>query len=118
MTANQVLHETIVIERTYDAAIARVFAAFADPVMRAKWGAPSDTAVIIYDKANFAIGGRDVFRCGAKSDPTYHGETHYLHIVPEATSCHPRRLTLTARDCRPHLRPCSSCPRGHKPSSL
>lgn len=83
MTANQVLHETIVIERTYDAAVARVFAAFADPVMRAKWGVPSDTAVIIYDEANFAIGGRDVFRCGAKGDPKYHGETRYLHIVPE-----------------------------------
>ena len=34
--------------------------------------------------ANFAIGGRDVFRCGAKSDPKYHGETRYLHIVPES----------------------------------
>jgi uncharacterized protein YndB with AHSA1/START domain len=84
MTANPVLHETIVIERTYDAAVARVFALFADPVARAKWGVPSDTAVIIYDQAKFAIGGRDVFRCGAKSDPKYHGETHYLHIVPES----------------------------------
>jgi uncharacterized protein YndB with AHSA1/START domain len=84
MTANQVLHETIVIERTYDAAVARVFAAFADPVVRVKWDVPSDTAIIIYDEANFANGGRDVFRCGAKSDPKYHGETHYLHIVPES----------------------------------
>ena len=84
MTANQILHETIVIERTLDAVVARVFASFADPVFRAKWGVPSDTAIIIYDEANFAIGGRDVFRCGAKSDPKYRGETHYLHIVPES----------------------------------
>jgi uncharacterized protein YndB with AHSA1/START domain len=84
VTANQVLHETIVMERTYDAAVDRVFASFADPVVRAKWGVPSDTAVIIYDEANFAIGGRDVFRCGARSDPKYRGETHYLHIVPES----------------------------------
>jgi uncharacterized protein YndB with AHSA1/START domain len=81
MTANEVLHETIVIERTYDADAGRVFAFFADPALRAIWGVPSDTAVIIYDEANFAIGGRDVFRCGAKSDPKYRGETHYLHIV-------------------------------------
>jgi uncharacterized protein YndB with AHSA1/START domain len=84
VTANQILHETIVIERTLDAVVARVFASFADPVARAKWGVPSDTAIIIYDEANFAIGGRDVFRCGAKSDPKYRGETHYLHIVPES----------------------------------
>jgi uncharacterized protein YndB with AHSA1/START domain len=83
VTANQILHETIVIERAYDAAVSRVFAAFADPAVRAKWSAPSDTAVIIYDEANFAIGGRDVFRCGAKSDPKYRGETHYLHIVAD-----------------------------------
>jgi hypothetical protein len=37
VAANQVLHET-----TYDAAVARVFAAFADPDLRAKWGAPSE----------------------------------------------------------------------------
>ena len=84
MTANQVLHETIVIERTYDAAVTRVFAFFADPVLRAQWGAPSDTAVIFYDETNFAAGGRDLFRCGARNDPKYRGETHYLHIVPDS----------------------------------
>lgn len=82
MKANQVLHETIVMERTYQAGIDRVFAAFADPEARAKWSAPSDTAVLIYDEADFTTGGRDLFRCGAKSDPKYHGETRYLHIAP------------------------------------
>jgi uncharacterized protein YndB with AHSA1/START domain len=84
MTGKQILHETIVIERNYDAAVARVFAFFADPVLRAQWGAPSDTAVILYDETNFTTGGRDVFRCGPRSAPKYRGETHYLHIVPES----------------------------------
>jgi uncharacterized protein YndB with AHSA1/START domain len=61
-----------------------VFAAFANPEARVKWGAPSETATIIYEQANFAVGGNDVFRCGAKSDPKYLGQTHYLHIVPES----------------------------------
>lgn len=82
MKANQVLHETILMERKYEADIDRVFAAFADPAARAKWSVPSDNAVLIYDEVNFTTGGRDLFRCGSKSDPTYHGETHYLHIVP------------------------------------
>jgi uncharacterized protein YndB with AHSA1/START domain len=83
MKNNPVLHETIEMERTYQAGIDRVFAAFADPAVRAKWGVPSDTAVFIYDEVNFTTGGRDLFRCGSKSDPKYHGETHYLHIVPD-----------------------------------
>lgn len=82
MSAKQIFHETVVMERTYEAGIDRVFSAFADPVARAKWSAPSDTAVLIYDEANFSIGGRDLFRCGARSDPKYHGEMHYLDIAP------------------------------------
>jgi uncharacterized protein YndB with AHSA1/START domain len=79
----QLTHGTVVAERTFDAAIARVFAAFADPVARAKWGAPTETAVLIYDECDFRVGGRDLFRCGAKSDPRYRGEVHYLAILPD-----------------------------------
>lgn len=78
-----IVHDTIVIEKTYEAPVSRVFAAFVDPVARAKWGAPSDTAIILYDTANFRIGGTDKFRCGSKSDPKYHGEARYLQIKPE-----------------------------------
>ena len=60
--------------------IDQVFAQFADSVARQRWGTPSDTAILIYDEANFQIGGRDVFRCGGKNDPRFHGETHY-HVI-------------------------------------
>jgi uncharacterized protein YndB with AHSA1/START domain len=80
---SQIIQDTIVIERTYDTAVDRVFAAFADSAARVKWGVPSDTAVLIYDESDFRIGGRDRFRCGASSDPKYHGEARYLHIEPE-----------------------------------
>src|SRR5579863_6182722 len=74
-------HATITLERSYPAALEQVFSEFADPVARARWSAPSED-VLIYDEADFRIGGKDVFRCGPKGDPKFHGETHYLLIVP------------------------------------
>ena len=77
------LHATFVFERVVPAPIAQVFETFADPAMRAEWGAPSDTAVIIYDAADFRVGGEDRFRCGAKRDPNIHVTAHYLEITPD-----------------------------------
>jgi uncharacterized protein YndB with AHSA1/START domain len=76
-------HGTVVVERTLDVPVSRVFAGFADAKERASWGAPSDTAVLIYDEANFSVGGRDLARCGAKNDPRYRVEAHYIDIVTE-----------------------------------
>lgn len=78
-----VLHATLVFEREISAAPKAVFAALAEPAARAQWGAPSDTAVIIYDAADFREGGEDRFRCGPKASPNIHGVTHYLYIAPE-----------------------------------
>jgi uncharacterized protein YndB with AHSA1/START domain len=82
MTVTTTLHVTLVFEREIPAPVEKVFAAFADPVARTAWGAPSETAVVIYDEADFREGGRDCFRCGSKADPKIHGTTRYLEIVP------------------------------------
>ncbi len=74
-------HATLVFEREIPAPAEEVFAAFADPKARAEWGAPSDTTVVIYDKADFREGGQDCFRCGSKADPNIHRTTRYLDIV-------------------------------------
>jgi uncharacterized protein YndB with AHSA1/START domain len=76
-------HATIRLEHSYAAPLERVFSEFADPVVRARWSAPSDD-VLIYDEADFRIGGKDVFRCGPRGDPKFRGETRYLVIVPNA----------------------------------
>jgi uncharacterized protein YndB with AHSA1/START domain len=76
-------HATVVVERTLAVPVSRVYSAFADAKARASWGAPSDTAVFIYDEANFSVGGRDLARCGAKEDPRYRVETRYVDIVAE-----------------------------------
>ena len=82
MTPTTTLHATLVFEREIPAPVEKVFAAFADPVARTAWGAPSETAVVIYDEADFREGGQDCFRCGSKADPKIHGTTRYLEIVP------------------------------------
>src|SRR5579863_2063029 len=81
MTPTTTLHATLVFEREIPAPVEKVFAAFADPVARAAWGAPSETAVVIYDAADFREGGQDRFRCGSKADPNIHGTTRYLDIT-------------------------------------
>jgi uncharacterized protein YndB with AHSA1/START domain len=77
------LHATLVFEREIAAAPPTVFAAMADPAAREQWGPPSETAVLIYDDADFGEGGQDHFRCGPKANPYVHGVTHYLDIVPD-----------------------------------
>jgi uncharacterized protein YndB with AHSA1/START domain len=76
-------HGTVVVERTLDAPIALVYGSFADPKIRASWGAPSDTAAFYYEETDFKVGGRDVARCGPKEDPRFRVEARYIDIAPE-----------------------------------
>ena len=77
-----ILHETLKFERHIQVNLERVFEAYADFEQRAIWGTPSESAVIIYDEADFREGGSDRFRCGAKSNPNIHVKAQYLSIVP------------------------------------
>jgi uncharacterized protein YndB with AHSA1/START domain len=74
------IHATLEFERVIAAPPAEVFKAYADVKTRAAWSTPSETAVVIYDEADFRPGGTDRFRCGAKTDPNIHGTTHY-HVI-------------------------------------
>jgi uncharacterized protein YndB with AHSA1/START domain len=75
-------HGTVVVERTINLPAARVFAAYADAKERARWAAPSDTAVFMYEETDFRVGGRDVARCGSKDDPRFRVESRYVDIAP------------------------------------
>ena len=74
-------HATIRLQHSYSAPLEKVFSEFADPVARARWSAPSPDE-LIYDEADFRIGGKDMFRCGPQGYPKFRGETRYLDIVP------------------------------------
>jgi uncharacterized protein YndB with AHSA1/START domain len=83
MTAPPVNHDTIVLERTYEATPARVFEAFASPEARMRWGVPSANVELVYDEADFRIDGLDVSRCGPRGNLVYRVETRYREIVPQ-----------------------------------
>lgn len=76
-------HDTIVFERSYDAPPARVFEAFARPEARMRWGVPSANVELVYDQADFRVGGLDIGRCGPRGNLVYRIETRYSDIIPE-----------------------------------
>ncbi|WP_447726408.1 SRPBCC domain-containing protein [Sphingomonas koreensis] len=81
MDVAEVVHETLVIERAYKAAPARVFDAWRDSESRARWTAPSDGTAVEFERFDFRTGGIEVSRCGAIGDLRYRVEVHYLDIV-------------------------------------
>ncbi len=94
MNDTQIFHDTLVIERVFQAAVEKLFQAFADPEARQRWGAPSPTAVLIFDEANFEIGGKDAQRCGAKDDPQFLVEAVYLDIKPNERIIYSERVSM------------------------
>jgi uncharacterized protein YndB with AHSA1/START domain len=82
MTERSVTHATFVIERTYDAPPARVFAAFADPAIKQRWfGGPDDGAPAEYE-LDFRVGGRELSRGATPGGPVYVFDALYQDIVP------------------------------------
>jgi uncharacterized protein YndB with AHSA1/START domain len=94
MSKPSIVHETFVIERTFEASPQRVFAAYADVEMRMRWGVPSDDEQIIYSESNFHVGGSDVYRCGSKGDLKYTGHVRYEHIVGDQRIIFVERVSL------------------------
>lgn len=80
----QIKHHTFVFERHCNADKKRVFDAMSDPIQRASWSAPIESAAFFYDAADFREGGQDVFRCGSKDNPQYTGTATYISIVSNA----------------------------------
>jgi uncharacterized protein YndB with AHSA1/START domain len=73
-------HATIVMERTYNASAARVFAAWADVEARKRWSAPAESIRIEYEEADFREGGRDVSRCIEPGNEDYVATVNYIDI--------------------------------------
>ena len=83
MTERSVTHATFVIERTYDAPPARVFAAFADPAIKKRWFASPDEMGAAEHDIDFRVGGREINRGGPPGGPTYSFDARYQDIVPD-----------------------------------
>lgn len=75
MNERSVKHDTFVIERTYDASPARVFAAWSDPVAKARW-------FLTPDEFDFRVGGRESNHGSPPGGPVYTFDACYQEIVP------------------------------------
>jgi uncharacterized protein YndB with AHSA1/START domain len=80
MSNRSVVHDTFVIERVLASAPAVVFAAFADPLKKAKWFGAPDNGDAALDM-NFKVGGTEFNRGGAPGGAVYTYEAVYRDIV-------------------------------------
>jgi uncharacterized protein YndB with AHSA1/START domain len=82
MTERKVTHSTFVVERTYPASPARVFAAFADPKIKDRWFAGPEEWRPDEREMDFRVGGRETSRGGPKGGPIHAFDALYYDIVP------------------------------------
>ena len=81
MTTRSTEHASFAIERTYDAAPERVFAAWADRAAKARWFGGPDDGNTEYE-LDFRVGGRELNRGGPPEGPLYTYEAVYRDIAP------------------------------------
>ncbi len=82
MTERSVVHCNFTIERIYDAAPARVFAAFASKEAKQTWCACDDEWETIEFELDFRVGGREINRNGPKGGTVHVFNGIYQDIVP------------------------------------
>ena len=75
-------HATIVIERGFDGPPGRVYAAWAEPALRARWDYPGEGWEAVQEESDFRVGGRKISRFGPAGDPLYREDLRYQDIVP------------------------------------
>jgi uncharacterized protein YndB with AHSA1/START domain len=79
MTDHSVTHATFTLDRVYPTAPARVFAAWADPAVKATWfGGPGGE-----HELDFRVGGREVNRGRHGDGPLLKFESRYQDIVQD-----------------------------------
>lgn len=71
-------HETFVLKRAYALPPARVFAAWADPRLKAAWFCEPGAEY----ELDFRVGGREINRDGTPGGPGYKSVAYYRDIVP------------------------------------
>jgi uncharacterized protein YndB with AHSA1/START domain len=81
VTERSVTHATFVVQRSYPAAPARVFAAWADPAAKARWFAGPEEWGPDEFELDFRVGGRELSRGGPPGGPVHTYQAHYQDIV-------------------------------------
>ena len=82
MSKRSVTHATFVIERSYDAPPAQVFAAWATPAAKARWFVGPDEWEKSDHQLDFRVGGRESVSGGPQGGPVHTYNAVYQDIVP------------------------------------
>jgi uncharacterized protein YndB with AHSA1/START domain len=91
MTISSTAHDTFSITRTYDAPVARVFRAWADPTRKARWFAGSVEALGDSYELDFQVGGLEINRGGPPGGPVFTYTAQFQDIVTN------QRIVSTSR---------------------
>jgi uncharacterized protein YndB with AHSA1/START domain len=84
MSIPRIVHGSFTIERTYAASVPRVFAAWADIEMKARWFmGPPESWKLVRRELDFRVGGGEVLRGEHASGRVSHFEARYHSIVPD-----------------------------------
>lgn len=83
MPGRSVTHATFVIERSYDASPARVFAAWSSPEAKARWFVGPDDWQSSDHELDFRVGGREHVSGGPMGGPIHSFDARYQDIVPD-----------------------------------
>jgi uncharacterized protein YndB with AHSA1/START domain len=83
MTPSTAVHDTFVIERTYDHPVELVFRAWTDPMLKARWFAGSVEALDAEYRLDFRVGGLEVNKGGPPGGAVYTYEAQFRDVVPE-----------------------------------
>jgi uncharacterized protein YndB with AHSA1/START domain len=92
MTERSVEHASFSIERRYDGSPARVFAAWADPVAKARWFRDPAGWLSAPHELEFRVGGRELSSGGPKGGPVHAyrrsiGTSSRTHALSTPTRC-------------------------------
>jgi len=97
MGERSVTHATFVIERSYDAAPAQVFAAWATPAAKGKWFVGPDAWEKSDHELDFRVGGRERVSGGPPGGPVHIYDAVYQDIVPNRRIIISYEMHLDAR---------------------
>lgn len=75
------------LSRTIAAPPERLWSLLTEPKARELWGAPSDAATLVLEKADLREGGQERHRCGPADHPEFVVDTHWYHLSAPDLAC-------------------------------